>query len=457
MEKFCSKEDWEAVAKVKRVFEYFSLIPGFRDKFNENPQETLDELGLGVTVRDIAIVNKNPKDIYAIEAVNKGTIAETYVEFMKRKLEYRDQIRDLCKPANEAMQKWRDRQMSRGLIELGGKSSALIYTPLTIELADGCSVGCEFCGLRAGKLKSVFRYTEENAKLFKGVLSKSKEIIGDAAGLGTLYFASEPLDNPDYEKFLDDYYECFGIIPQITTATAAKHIDQLHNLLKKLNEDGRTIYRFSCLSQDIVETIFREFTPEETVLVEFLPQFEEAPSSNLINCGRNGDKNEEYDDTISCVSGFVVNMSRQTVRLTTPVRASVEHPTGEIILAEEHFDDVDDFEKVIKSLIRAHMMNIIKPSSKLRIYPYIKWKKTEDGFEFYRTEDGKVKLSTESSACEPLEQILDILKDKELTRREIVEQFLSDKDGIVVGSEYVFYLINKLWNLGLLEDLSGQV
>jgi hypothetical protein len=81
--------------------------------------------------------------------------ASKYAAFMSAKLAYRDELKKICEPAHPAMRKWHKRQTGRCMAVLGARTDALIHLPFTIELSDGCSVGCEFCGLAAGKLKSV--------------------------------------------------------------------------------------------------------------------------------------------------------------------------------------------------------------------------------------------------------------------------------------------------------------
>ena len=52
--------------------------------------------------------------------------------------------------------------------------------------------------------------------------------------------------------------------------------------------------------------------------------------------------------TVACASGFIVNMFERSVRLTTPIDADDEHPTGEIILEKERFDDAAGLEDVVR-------------------------------------------------------------------------------------------------------------
>ena len=54
------------------------------------------------------------------------------------------------------------------------------------------------------------------------------------------------------------------------------------------------------LSEEMTRKIFDAFTPEELILTELLPQYDEAPASGLVNAGRRA-KEDKYEDTISCI------------------------------------------------------------------------------------------------------------------------------------------------------------
>ncbi|MBR6452285.1 MAG: radical SAM family RiPP maturation amino acid epimerase, partial [Lachnospiraceae bacterium] len=366
-ERFFDEKDREAIGWVKRCQEYKAMIPGFADRLKESPAEVLKEYGLPLKPEDVFFKkhpdNMDPKQHKRMEAEYPGSKAELYAGFMNKKLDALQTLRDDNTPSNSKFAKWRENQILRCILDLGPQAPFLVHVPISFEIADGCSVGCEFCGLNAGPLKELFRYTDENAALWKDVLARSKEVVGPAAGGGTLYCATEPLDNPDYELLMHDFKDCFGVIPQITTATAARHIDRLHELLKELNEDGRTVYRFSILSEEIFHKIMDAFTPEELVLVELIPQFDEARNHHFVHTGRyardhksmpayqmeqEGLGQEEdapekaYSGTIACMSGFLINMCRRSITLSTPTWQDEDHPTGQYILAEEHFTDGAD-------------------------------------------------------------------------------------------------------------------
>ena len=91
------------------------------------------------------------------------------------------------------------------------------------------------------------------------------------------------------------------------------------------------------------------------LLLRTLPE----DASGFIQAGRNRDDNQGTGSTIACVSGFVVNMFERSVRLVTPVAASDEHPTGEMIFDTATFTDGVSFEDMLRQMIGRHMHETI--------------------------------------------------------------------------------------------------
>lgn len=458
---FLSKENWQAVSWVKRAMEYEALVPGFYDELSEDPEGTLEKYNIPLTPEDVSFDDMVETDENSrrckMQATFPGSKAEAYAEFMNTKFKHMDYLKEASIPDNPAMKKWRERQMNRCVMQLGGKTIHMIHATFSLELAQGCSMGCKFCGFSAEKLKALYRYTDENAKLFNDVIHIAKEIIGESAGEGTMYYATEPLDNPDYELFMNDYFKCFGRLPQITTAASTRNIEKLHKFLKQLNEQNNRIYRFSITSPEMRDIIFKEFSPEELPLVELLPQFEEAPGNNFINAGRNADKDGEYNDTIACMSGFVVNMVEKSVRLTTPTNASKEHPTGEIIIEKGYFTNSEDFKELILSMISTHMTNILGPKEILTLRRNLCYKVNEDGTIILTTNKGaEYRLDCKEFGW-LYKEMFDYVAQKPRTRREIVH-FLHDRpDFCEATTETLHFAINRLWHMGVFEAVSGIV
>src|SRR4051812_43545899 len=113
------------------------------------------------------------------------------------------------------------------------------------------------------------------------------ELFSDAVGNGFCYWGTDPLDNPDYEKFLIDFRRILGKLPQTTTALGHKDPQRSRALLQLAHESGGFVERFSVLSLSLFNRIHEEFTPEELLCVELVQQFNEMEGGKaLAGAGR---------------------------------------------------------------------------------------------------------------------------------------------------------------------------
>lgn len=442
------------VAEAKRALELWTMEPGFRETFLAAPEKTLATHGLSVDALAVRILADHETAV-KYQKTPPGELPRAvrrYRAFIQEKRTERDRMaKEYCVPTHPAFRAWRSRQLNRCWAELGARNHVIIHVPMTYELNLGCSVGCPFCGIMAPRLQKVCRY-DEDAELWKGVLAFSKEILGDAAGQGTCYYATEPLDNPDYERFADDFFDVFGVVPQLTTATSMRKPERTRAWLFATLEKYRRIHRFSVLSLDILHKIYESFTPEELICVELLPQFAEAPQNRFANAGRarqsgNLHVGKEDGNTIACVSGFVVNMAERSVRLLTPCGASEAHPTGEIIIAKEDFSDLDSFKSVLLSMIDRYMQTEFPNEQPLFLRPAISFQKTEEGVEFFHSEKFRLKFRGADDLSPSLYQdVLDKLQAGGKTADDIAEELMEETDAFPAN---VFFILEKFESAGL--------
>ncbi len=493
---------------IKRIADLMGCIPGSIEEFEADTPAFLKKHGLDMLdpeeMRLIFLSENNEKK----EAMYKSPdaldlMSESffrYSQFMNNKIAFRDFLKDKgCVPTNKKAKAWRARNQKRCDSNLGGVNIGFIHAILTIEMAEGCSVGCDFCGLGATKLKQVFRYTDENAELFKGVLRVLHEELGDSAAFGMMYFATEPLDNPDYEKFQDDYFNEFNMIPQITTAVFDRNIERTRRLVHDLDVKPGFIHRFSLRSLQMAQTALEQFTPEELVNVELITQYEESPyflpytvvgneiesqskrsrtrdNVKLIDeaLARTLDapvlqneikrlKNLKYKDpgTICCVDGFRINMCKKTINILTPCHQNEKYPNGIAETPEVTFTDVDDFRIKLLWLINEYMLESVPEDEPLRLYEYL---------ELGETAHGKALISNTSGYVLPIESfdkkakaedrknlgvaVVEKLLEGTYTKQELVKAVRSE-----TGAEpaMIYWLINQMWKQGLIFDSKSFV
>ncbi len=375
------------VAEIKRFLELWSADPKVREIVTKEP----------VTAKKKLNLNVNPMDSQSFWDSNAQTDqlpplnALRYRSFLLEKLTYRNQIRRGSENMNQLYKSWRARQILRLQNQLSPQANeGIVHAPFTIELSHGCSVGCWFCGLKAPKLTDIYRYNEENADLYRGVLKVLKDIFEDNTGHGFCYWATEPFDNPDYEKFLIDFYEITNRFPQTTTAIPVKDTERTRKLLNLSREKGGHVERFSISSLKLMYRLFEEFSAEELLFVEVLAQ-NSGGIINKSNSGRVRETNNNdskltskkeiiSDGTIACVSGFLINMVDRSVKLISPCQADEKWPLGYIVYDEGIFTTVEDFRELVYKLINKHMQPQLQSSDIVEFYDYLEYEELSGGF-----------------------------------------------------------------------------
>ena len=492
--------------KIKRIADLMACIPGAIEEFEEDTQSFLGKYSLsGLDPKEMRLIFLSENNDLKREMFKSPDVLDKidesmfrYIQFVQNKLAFRDFLRDKgCVPSNRKARIWRERNNRRCDSALGGVNISFIHAILTIELADGCSVGCDFCGLGAGRLKGLFRYTDENAQLFRGVLKVLHEELGDAAGFGMMYFATEPLDNPDYEKFEDDYYNEFNIIPQITTAVFDRDVERSRRFIRELDEKPGFIHRFSLRSLEMARKALSEFSPEELVNAELITQYEESPyflpytvvGNEIANRDKRtktrkkgdilderlaatldapvleneirrlkNDRGLKHVDpgTICCVDGFRINMCRRTINILTPCHETPGFPNGISETEEVTFTDADDFRKKLLWLIDEYMIEQVPDDEPLKLYDYLKLKDTDHGMALVSDISGYVlpigmmgdKTLPEGGAVLGV-KVVDKLLEGVYNKREIVSTVMKETGA---RPENIYWLLNQMWKMGLIVD-----
>ncbi len=351
---------------------------------------------------------------------------------------------------NENFDSWRQRNIQRTKFELGLSSLGIVHTPIAFELSDGCSVGCWFCGVSAKKFRGHFSLKGGGEAEWRSLLHTAKSVVGTGMSSGFLYWATDPLDNPEYIDFLRIYREITGVVPQTTTAIPLRNVSLTKEVLSlaSINRDFPT--RFSVLSNSQLKQIHNTFTDEELLGVELVLQnsgasqeFKSAAGkafSDAVSAPSHSKKRQQnlQAATIACVTGFLVNIVTKTVQLISPCQPSVKWKDGFVIHAEMGYKNHTDLGQVMLDIVAKHMPITINPAVPIRL---------DQGLSCVE-ENGKFYLVSRNARADftQARRLIQLLSEGGHTPVEIVQKLRSTEENAfkVIG------LIDSLWHRGFI-------
>ncbi len=446
--------DIARMVRVKRFLECFRADANLREQLSTDPSSVHLAHDLDLDLEDLRpIWDPNFVEQHAPQIPISKLLAD-YQTFADQRLTWSD-LRDIGdRSANMAYHHWRQRQIRRCDSELGPSFNGnIVHSPAVFELSKGCSVGCWFCGISAPKLGDIFRDTSDNRSLWQETLDTLKGVLGPAATAGFCYWATDPLDNPDYEVFCLEYANQMGLFPQTTTAQPLRDPDRMRRLLKLSQERGCKVNRFSILSLKILERVHAEYTPDELAQVELVLQMPHTDVAKA-KAGRSLEtmtaKPDQVKDhhflpggTIACVSGFLFNMVERSVQLITPCNASVRWPLGYQILATGSFSCGDDLGEVLQRMIEQQMPTEIRPEHRLRFREDLAFEPLPDGFGL-----NSRYLKRKFTGDPVLTSIAQQIVTGKQTAGEIAKRFWP----IGIPHSLIQDLFNRLLNKGVLDE-----
>jgi radical SAM family RiPP maturation amino acid epimerase len=328
---------------IKRFLEWWIGDPLFRKNLANDPWDTVRKYRIDVDPLALSILYDGSfKDSHRLPSTTHPDV-KAYCKEMQKIQEGSMKYRNLAGINNNVFAKWRSRQMAR----LAGQdhsmdSSKNPHMLFAIELSKGCSIQCDYCALAAGPLHSVARFEPENEKIFRGIIHSFKAFFGNAADIGMLYWATEPLDNPDYEKYLIAFFEEFGRTPETTTAAWYRDINRTRRLLQ-LNAKQRSHgQRFSINSISHLTFCMKTFSALELEHVGLVINHSES-LSNITKTGRGTQIPRSIDGTSACVTGFLINLPERSAQLISPCVEPERWPLGYRVFRESRFKDDKDF------------------------------------------------------------------------------------------------------------------
>jgi radical SAM family RiPP maturation amino acid epimerase len=391
-------------------------------------------------LRDSAAIWERHRAVCRLEAVREALLflagsrfegpaplLAPYLRDVEEKLAWRDKIIEEAAPDPLCFRKWRDRQKTRCSLELGeAQGKVITHVPGAFELSSGCSVNCRFCALNAPLLTEIYRATPEHLDLWRRIQIAMKEVLGASARWSTVYWATEPLDNPDHEIFCEEFYGIHGQYPQTTTAVPLRDVGRVKALLTDSSSKGCRVNRFSVRSGEQLRAIHANFSAEELRDTELILLYPGTPTV-MIRSGRlfdlrrtdpemakredekiaaaarrgyigSGNEPEEISvnasyldegcgrnrvnipNTTTCVSGFLVRLIPQTVELISPCAADETWPLGYMVYDRRSFADARDFKKTLNEMIRGNMPERVTPEDAVTLSGRANFTPLGDGF-----------------------------------------------------------------------------
>ena len=289
---------------------------------------------------------------------------------------------DFCdddRGAIESYRLWRARQRARSAFAQGVVSAPMsLHLPFAIELTRGCSFGCWFCGVSARPLEAVL---PTDLATWERMLGTLHGVFGESAARGVLYWATDPLDHPDYEAHGEVFRRVLGRFPATTTVAALADPARTRRLLALALAGDCPGLRFSVVSRRRFDEITAAFSAEELSDVHLLPLNRESVLA-LAEAGRARNLKERWPEraaherrkrrvlgdeerlahrTIACVSGFLIDPIAGQVRLISPEPASDRWPDGYVVFDEERFGRAEEFERALHRLVERNMTQDMPP------------------------------------------------------------------------------------------------
>ncbi|MBR5909826.1 MAG: hypothetical protein IKZ66_07665 [Schwartzia sp.] len=360
-------------AAFKRALETYTADPEWRTAFTKNPVGALEDFpsldaydaykAIGIVLGEAPRDDENP---YYAEYLRRYRAVGDFIETSFREEAFTDK------------RLYRFGRIALRRAQVGNRCFRAMphirYFPVLFELSDGCRQGCSFCGLAAPRWRSDFLATAENRRLWRAVLVATCEKIGAIVSQCACYFATEPLDNPDYEVLLADFHEITGDYPQTTTVRGSAEPDRLRAFMKQLGSKRLQLagLRFSVRTLAEFRRLAALYTPEELADVELLLNNPESLTSYSAS-GRAremnlppGKKTRRY--SISCLAGFLVNMARQTVAFTEPVFPDAECPTGVLVYEKRSFADIREYREILEEMAARYAYGQIDAASRVALH-----------------------------------------------------------------------------------------
>ena len=386
-------------AQFKRCMEHYCADPDFRALMDSDPGKAA--VSAGLTRLDARSAYQAVRGIVFHEGDPAVLGGNPYVrasaESEKKTAAYLAGFWDDAGLASDKVLRYETivRERCRTESSLLRRNSHVFFFPFAFELSKGCSVQCSFCGFAAQRHQADFLHTPENAALFRDIIRAAAGYAGAAAACCPLYFATEPFDNPDYEKFMLDFRGITGGYPQTTTAVADRIPDRLRGWMKQVGEQDiaeHAALRISIRTLGQFRKIAQMYPPEELFGVELLANNPESvhacSASGRAAEGTGIGARHAARYSICCISGMKVNMVDKTVEFIEPELPDEQYPQGYGVREKRTFADAEEFAGILRDFDRLYVHDAMPWDLPLRFNQNVKVSLEGNSWQFAGDESG---------------------------------------------------------------------
>lgn len=317
---------------LKQFRDDFFCIPGLSDELRLDPFSVLRTRYPGLDVNDIYGHVSHEVQHSLGNEYNHSYESTRLFHALNIDKKSRQLFRSLA-PLHPGWRSWRSRQMKRFASEdCSIRSDHIMHIPFAIELTQGCSGGCSFCGLSASYLEQSESSFELLGVAFTDFLLQMKSVHGEFGKCGILYWATDPLDCVDYLQYAEAFRNVFNVLPSTTTALAAKYPHRFKAYIDAGGLERPWGLRCSLRSLSEYKKISDTLSLYERFSISFITQYREYAHLQAIT-GRSYDfdssnHQQSQGGTIACMSGLLVSLPRLSVELITPCLAEPHHQNG---------------------------------------------------------------------------------------------------------------------------------
>jgi radical SAM family RiPP maturation amino acid epimerase len=413
-------EERSLLAQLKRFFEWVQGDPEFAKNI-EAGRVSADELirmkmiGIRFDLKDISLLWEEPQIVLKINSyystinfkarlepiilkrLNAFPGLKLWYDFSRRwgRQHLNQRRKSLSIRKSPLFNAWWLRRIASVENELGIYGYFLSHSTMAFELTAGCSRRCPFCAYAPEPLRAVMGYSEGGA-LFKDLIAISIDLFGEkSVGESILYYATEPHDNPSYLNYLEEFTAVTGVYPCTSTAVV-KDRRWLEELIAFYKRGDAPYPRLSVLSKADLFFLHENFSPEELFPLHMSMMMKESMEEK-VKCGLIFEERRGMKDlypgasislpripqgSISCVSGFLVNIVDRTMKLVSPCYGSEKWPLGYRVFDEATFEsNGQSFRACLLRMIEKNMF-LSPPGNKvLRYRDDFDYRETVEGFD----------------------------------------------------------------------------